>query len=323
MDSAKHYNVVIIGAGPAGAGAAVALSKRGVNSIAIIERGDKIGGIPSLYKKKKRGVRTFMRWSKGGIPTFGSEYANWLEEQLLKTSAQIKLQSQVLSIDAGKKMITYVNSAEGKMNMTSDAIIMACGSREKNQAERGWLAGSRPAKVFFTKQLLILLDERNILPFKNPVIIGSDLIAYAVAAKLENAGTSNVTIIDRYSSPQCSFFERLYFRVWSNPNYQSTISKSITIVGNKMASGVEVNGKTIPCDGIVICGELIPNSELALQGNLKVDIHSRVPVVANGCELSEPGWFIAGNILGGFHGAEWCYFNGAKVGKQVIKFINK
>ena len=61
---------------------------------------------------------------KRGIPTFGSEYANWLVEAVVK--------KHILSIDAGKKMITYVNSAEGKMNMTSDAIIMTCGSREKN-----------------------------------------------------------------------------------------------------------------------------------------------------------------------------------------------
>lgn len=320
MDSIKHYSVIIIGAGPAGVGAAVALSKRGVNSIVIIERNEKIGGIPSLYTKKRGGVRTFLRWSKGGIPTFGSDYATCLENKLLKTGAEIKLQSQVIAIDAKKKLITYVNSIEGKVEITADAVVMACGSREKTQAERGWLAGSRPAKVFFTKQLLNLLDGKEILPFKNPVIIGSDLIAYAAAAKLKNAGTSNVIMVDRYRSPQCSFFERLYLRAWSNPDYQGIDIKSVEIVGKKVVSGVKLGDKTIPCDGIVICGELIPNSELVLLGNLHTDTLSRIPVVANGCELSEPGWFVAGNILGGFHGAEWCYFNGSKVAKQVIKY---
>lgn len=321
MNSAKHYKVIIIGAGPAGIGAAVKLSKCGVNSIAVIERNEKIGGIPSLYKKKNGGVKTFMRWSKGGIPTFGSDYAACLEQKLLKTGAEIQLQSQVISIDSKKKSITYVNSVDGKVEITADAIIMACGSREKTQAERGWLAGSRPAKVLFTKQLLNLLDGKEILPFKNPVIIGSDLIAYAAAAKLKNAGTSNPIIVDRYRSPQCSFFERLYFRAWSNPNYQGIDIKSVEIMGKKVASGVKLGDKAISCDGIVICGELIPNSELALLGNLHTDTLSRIPVVTNNFELSEPGWFAAGNLLGGFHGAEWCYYNGSKAAKKVIKYI--
>lgn len=323
MNPAKHYKAVIIGAGPAGVGVAVALSKQGVNPIAIIERSDKIGGISSLYKKKKGGVRTFMRWSKGGIPVFGAEYAAFLERNLRKTAAQIKLQSQVISIDAEKKIVTYVNPYEGKVYVTADAVIMACGSREKTQAERGWLAGSRPAKVLFTKQLLNLLDGQGTLPFKNPVIIGSDLLAYAAAAKLRNAGTSNVVMIDRYNSPQCSFFERLYFRAWSNPKYQGGNLKTIEIVGKKVVSGVKFNGKIVPCDGVVICGELIPNSELALQGKLKVDTLSRVPLTSDGYELSKPGWYVAGNILGGFHGAEWCYFNGSKVARHVVKYLKQ
>jgi len=132
MNSTKHFNVIIIGAGPAGVGAAIALSKRGIKLIAIIERSDKIGGIPSFYKKKKGGVRTFVRWSRGGIPVFGEDYAQWLGKQLIKTKVRIELQSQVLNIDAEKKLLTLVSPEEGEVNYSADAIIMACGSREKN-----------------------------------------------------------------------------------------------------------------------------------------------------------------------------------------------
>ena len=48
MKTAEHYSVIIIGGGPAGVGAAVGLSKREIKSILILERGDKLGGIPSL-----------------------------------------------------------------------------------------------------------------------------------------------------------------------------------------------------------------------------------------------------------------------------------
>ena len=31
--------------------------------------------------------------------------------------------------------------------------------------------------------------------------------------------------------------------------------------------------------------------------------------------------FAAGNILGGFHGAEWCYFNGQRAARSVVKYL--
>jgi len=322
MELVKHFSVIIIGAGPAGVGAAVALSKSGVNSVAVLERNNKIGGISSLYKKKKGGVRTFVRWSKGGIPVSGAEYADWLERILFKTAVQVKTESQVIDIDAIKKMVTYVNPAEGKVRITADAVIMACGSREKNQAERGWISGSRPARVLFTKQLLGLLNEQSILPFKHPVILGSDVLAYAVAAKLTHAGASEPIIIDQFSSPRCSFAERFFFRAWTNPFYRSTNLESVEIAGDQIVTGVRFGGATIPCDGLMICGDLIPNTELVMQGKLKADAVTRIPFVNRDFGLSQPGWFAAGNILGGFHGAEWCYFNGFRTARQLVKNRN-
>ncbi|MBI9060173.1 MAG: FAD-dependent oxidoreductase [Labilibaculum sp.] len=323
MKSTKHFSVVIIGAGPAGIGAALKLYKSGIKSIAIIERNDKVGGIPSFYKRKKGGVRTFMRWSRGGYPVFGQDYAAWLGKQILKTDVEVKLESQVLEIDAKGKILTFVNSKEGKVNLSADAIIMACGSREETPAERKWIAGARPVKVFFTKQILNLVDRNNLLPMKKPLIIGSDIIAYAAAAKLKAAGASDSTIVDNRTSPKAPFYERLYFRFWGNPQYRGFDVKSLEITGVKSATGVNLNGTHIDCDGIVICGELIPNSELALIGNLKVNIPSRIPVINKNYQLSESGWFAAGNILGGFHGAEWCYYDGKKVADYVLKYISK
>ena len=324
MNSTKHFRVVIIGAGPAGIGAAIALSSLGIKSIALVERSDKIGGIPSLYKKKTGGVRTFIRWSRGGIPVFGEEYANSLKRKLAKTDVKIWLQSQVLEIEANEKKIILVNPVKGIMSLTADAGIMACGSREKTPSERGWLTGSRPIRVFFTKQLLQLIDGNDLLPMHNPVIIGSDLIAYAAAAKLKSAGSMEAIIVDNGRGPKCSYVERLYFRQWTQPSFRSSAFKSVEVVGSKTASGIRLSkdSNLIPCDGIVVCGELIPNSELALQGLLKVELPSRKPVVGRNYQLSKPGWFAAGNILGGYHGAELCYFNGRRVARAVKNYFS-
>ena len=325
MSPTTHFKVVVIGAGPAGIGAAVALSKQGIKSIALVGRDDKIGGIPALYKKKKGGVRTFVRWSRGGIPVFGEEYGWWLSVQLAKTETRVWLQSQVIEIGAKEKKITLVNPVDGRITLTADAIVMACGAREETVAERGWVTGSRPMRVFFTKQLLQLIDGNGLSPMRNPVIIGSDIIAYAAAAKLRAAGSENAVIVDNRDSPQCPIHERLYFRRWSNPKFHAIATKSVEVVGSGAATGIRISegNDVIPCDGIVVCGELIPNSELALMGKLHVDLPSRKPIVSPDYQLSEPGWFVAGNMLGGFHGAEWCYFNGRRVARTVNKYLSE
>lgn len=325
VNATRHFKVVVIGAGPAGIGAAIGLSKRGVSPIAVVERGDKVGGIPSLYKKTTGGVRTFIRWSRGGLPVFGEEYARWLGLQLSKTNVHLWLQSQVIEIEAEGKKTTVVNPAEGRFSMTADAVILACGSREETPAERGWLAGARPMRVFFTKHLLQLSDGESLLPMRHPVIIGSDVIAYAAAAKLKIAGAGDAIVVDNRRRPKCPYYERLYFRRWSRPGFRGVDVKSMEVVGSKTASGIRLpkENEVIPCDGILLCGELIPNSELALLGNLKVDLPSRRPVVAQDFHLSESGWFAAGNMLGGFHGAEWCYFNGLRVARAVMKYLSK
>jgi len=54
MDSVKHYNVIIIGAGPAGTGAAISLSKRGVKSVVILDRNIKrVGSLHGTGRKKE------------------------------------------------------------------------------------------------------------------------------------------------------------------------------------------------------------------------------------------------------------------------------
>ena len=315
----KNFSVIIIGAGPAGIGAAAKLLKSGIESITIIERSNKVGGISSFYKKKKGGVRTFMRWSWGAIPVFGQDFAAWLEKQISQTSVALKLESLVLEIDAKAKSVTYVNSAEGKTTLSADAIIMANGAREKNVAERKWVAGSRPSRVMFTKQLLSLESAADLLPMKNPLIIGSDVIAYAAAAKLKRAGAADAVIVDNRQRPECPFYERAYFRLFGKFSYRGSRANSIEIKGTQSAEGADLAGETFDSDGVVMSGELVPNSELALLGKLKVNTPSRIPVVENDGQLSEPGWFIAGNVRGGFHGGEWCFFDGQRAARAVLK----
>lgn len=319
MSDAQHFKVVIIGGGPAGIGTAVGLAKRGVGPVVLIERRAKLGGTPMGYRKKPGGVPTFVEWTRGRV-VFGEELAGRMAKRLAKTDTAIRLGTQVTKIDPAEKRLTLLGT-EGVRELTADAVVLAAGAREQTPAEKGWLAGARTARVGFTRHVTGWLDRHGLLPARKPVVVGSDLIAYSAAAKLRAAGSDEPVMIDRRQSPSAGFFERLFFRRWTRPDWSGGVTAA-GMKGDRAATGVQSSdGKEWPGDGVMVCGELVPNSELALLGGLAVELPSRQLQLAPGQAMSEPGWFAAGNVLGGFHGAQWCYFNGRRLAKRIATFL--
>ncbi|MDP6677921.1 MAG: FAD-dependent oxidoreductase [Verrucomicrobiota bacterium] len=319
MSDAQHFKVVIIGGGPAGIGTAVGLAKRGVGPVVLIERRAKLGGTPMGYRKKPGGVPTFVEWTRGRV-VFGEELAGRMAKRLAKTDTAIRLGTQVTKIDPAEKRLTLLGP-DGVRELTADAVVLAAGAREQTPAEKGWLAGARTARVGFTRHVTGWLDRHGLLPARKPVVVGSDLIAYSAAAKLRAAGSDEPVMIDRRQSPSAGFFERLFFRRWTRPDWSGGVTAA-GMKGDRAATGVQSSdGIEWPGDGVMVCGELVPNSELALLGGLAVELPSRQLQLARGQAMSEPGWFAAGNVLGGFHGAQWCYFNGRRLAKRIATFL--
>ena len=319
MSIGQHFKVAIIGGGPAGIGAAVGLAKRGIGPVVLIERRAGVGGTPMGYRKKPGGVPTFVEWTRGRV-VFGEELAGRMAKRLAKTDTTIRLSAQVTQIDPAEKRLTLLGP-EGVCDVTADAVVLAAGAREQTPAEKGWLAGARTARVGFTRHITGWLDRHGSLPARKPILVGSDLIAYSAAAKLRAAGSDEPVMIDQRRSPEASFFERLFFRRWTRPDWSGGVS-TLEIKGHGSPTHVESsNGREWQGDGVIICGQLVPNTELALMAGMDVDLPSRQLQLARGQALSQPGWFAAGNVLGGFHGAQWCYFNGRRVARAVARFL--
>jgi len=316
----KRVAVAVIGAGPAGLGAATGLALRGVGPILVLERRDEPGGIPARYKTKKGGVPTFVLFTRGRV-VFGDQFTKILVNEFEKTGAEIRLETQVLSIDPRAKTLTAVSPGEGVFRVKADAIIMASGAREETQAERGTLGGARPARTFYTKNLIDWMDRIGRLPMQRPAIVGSDIIAWSAAAKLASMGAKSVTMLGVDPKPKSGFFESLYFRRWSNPCWRGGIAPE-TVAGLLATDGVRLaNGDLQPADGVVFSGGLVPNSELGFLGGLEGNRRTRKLALTANQALSAPGWFAAGGILGDFHGAQWCNFNGRRIAKQVALYL--
>lgn len=284
-----EVGVAIIGGGPAGVGAAVELAKRGEKSVMLIERSHQIGGVPAHYRTKAKGVPTFLVPHRGKV-VFGDQYAAMLAAQLDQTATTVWLESQVVACDPAKGAVQVVSAQHGEVELSAQRVIFATGARDQTMAERGGIAGARPAGVYQSMQLIDLVDGQGDLPGRRPLIIGSGLIAYSIAAKLAAGGVGDITMTDRAPRPQCSLPARLYFRRWVKPQWRGGVS-NIEIIGGARVQGASLDGQMVECDTIVLCPQLAPNNELFLAADAR----------------------IAGNAVGGFHGAHWCYRHGRRV----------
>lgn len=320
MNETKRARVAIVGGGPAGIGVALGLAACGVNGVLLVDRAAELGGIPAKYPAKPGGVRTFVAYGRGRV-LFGRDFLLPLIKRLLLTSTDVWRETQVIAVDRERKTLTVVSPAAGRREIAADAIVFATGAREQTAAERGWIAGNRPARVLFTTQVVEMLDRHGALPARRAAILGSDLIAYSAAAKLRGAGAESVMLVDRTARPQTPAAARLYFRFWGDTGFSGEID-GVTVEGTNAVRGLSSGGREIAShDAIVLAGALVPNSELLVESGLAVTPPHGVPVVRHGGALSTPGFFVAGNVLGGFHGADWCHRNGQRIARSVTRWL--
>ena len=90
------YNVVVVGGGPAGLGAAVEAKKNGAENVLIIERDRELGGILNQCIHNGFGLHEFKE------ELTGPEYANRFIEMAKEENVDYMLNTMVLNINEDK-----------------------------------------------------------------------------------------------------------------------------------------------------------------------------------------------------------------------------
>jgi len=299
MMKITNKRIVIIGAGPAGLAAAIALYERGERDIVMLEREAAPGGILRQCIHDGFGLTRF------GESLSGPEYAERFIEKAKQLNIEIITNATVIELNEDKTVTAA--TPNGLLVFKAQAVILSMGCRERT---RGALAipGRRPAGVYTAGVAQAYINLKNTMVGKEAVILGSGDIGMIMARRLtlEGAKVKGVYEIQSYPSGLPRNVEQC-LNDYGIPLYLShTVTKingekrleSIVVseVDDKMRP-IEGTEQEITCDTLILSVGLIPENELTRMAGAEIDPLTSGAVVDERLQTSVPGVFAAGNVL--------------------------
>jgi thioredoxin reductase (NADPH) len=274
----KLYDVIILGAGPAGLTAAIYATRAKLST--LIVSGPMIGGqISQTYQ-----VDNYPGFPEG---ITGPDLATKFKIQAEKFGA-VFIDSEATAVDFGSKPYTVVFDGE---NVESNTVIVAMGMIPKKLN----IPGENKLKgrgVFACATCDAVLYE----DLKVAVIGGGDS---AVQEALDLAKyASEVTIIHRRSTFKAEKY--LIEKAKENPRIKFVINSEVfEIIGEKHVEEVKIRDistgeiSTLTVEGVLIAIGWTPNTSI-FQGQLNLDLDNYI--ISKSVFTEKPGIFVAGDL---------------------------
>lgn len=301
-DNKFHFDVIVIGGGPAGLAAALASNEKGGKTL-IVEREEKLGGILKQCIHDGFGLITFNQTLSG--PEYADRYMRKIREKdiLVCTSTFV---SKVEKL--GESFIlTLINSKEHVFQIKSKALVLANGCRERT-SRQVFINGDRPAGIYSAGTAQYLANILGYLPCKNCIILGSGDIGLIMARRLTLEGAKVIGVYEAKSTP--SGLSRNIMQCLEDYNIPLHLSRTVTrVIGDSKVSAVETcrvnenmnpiagTEEVIECDGLILSVGLIPENEVAESLNIEIDPSTKGPKVDHNFRTSVNGVFSCGNSL--------------------------
>ncbi len=183
---AENYDVVIIGAGPAGMSAASILAEHSVKTLLIDENG-RLGG--QLWRKSTGPAGKTQLFSPSNckinlLVTPGYRNGNLC----------IQTPASVLAIFPEKQILISTKD-EGVKEITAKYIIFATGAREKVRPFKGWTL----PEVMTVGAVQILLKNYNVLAASKMLINGTGPLIYLLSGNVLSRNGKISALLDRSS----------------------------------------------------------------------------------------------------------------------------
>lgn len=179
----KRYDLIIVGAGPAGLSAAIEAAKRGIKTV-VFDENSRPGG--QLFKQ----IHKFFGSKEHRAKIRGYVIGGQLLEEARKSGVEVILDATVIGLYQDREVV--VKLGEAIHHFKGNAVIVATGASENMINFPGWtLPGVIGAGAAQT-----MLNLHGVLPGKRVLMLGSGNVGLVVSFQLMQCGCEVAAIVD-------------------------------------------------------------------------------------------------------------------------------
>tara|TARA_R100000365_G_C2748676_1_gene81202 strand:+ start:19539 stop:20939 length:1401 start_codon:yes stop_codon:yes gene_type:complete len=191
-----HYDVIVIGGGPAGMSGAIAASEAGL-SVLLIDEQNALGG--QIWRSVERNV------NENSAAALGPDYlkGNKLAKRVHASTVELCLGAQVWQVEDGFKVFLSIDG-EAK-SLTAHAMLMATGAQERPNPFPGWTLPG----VMTVGAAQILVKNAAAIPAEPVWIAGSGPLPLLYMSQLLDCGGKIAGYIN--TAPKHNFWRAVPF----------------------------------------------------------------------------------------------------------------
>ncbi len=310
----KTHDVIVVGGGPSGVAAAVELRRRGVKDVVLLDREPELGGATRHCSHSPFGMLEF------GRVYIGARYGRRLQKEAAEAGVDIRTSHSVVRLGDDGELL--VSSPNGVSTLKGQRIITCTGAREAPRSAR-LVTGDRPIGVLTTGTLQAYVAFHGLLPFRKPVIVGSELVSLSAILTSVSHGARPVAVVE--SNDRATAKRPLTWlpKMLGIPFYKS--AEVVDIKGRERVEAVTLRCgdkiTDIECDGVLFTGRFTPEASLHMLSNLRVHPYSGAPVVDQYGSLENRIYYAAGNVLRAVETGGWAFREGRAVGRAVARSL--
>lgn len=179
----KRYDMIVIGAGPAGLSAAIEAAKNGLKPI-VFDENAKPGG--QLFKQ----IHKFFGSKEHKAKIRGFHIGDELLEEAGKMGVEVVLNAVVVGLYEEKEVTVKINNQIE--HFKGDSVLVATGASENMVTFKGWtLPGVIGAGAAQT-----MMNLYHIKPGNRVLMLGSGNVGLVVSYQLMQAGCEVVAVVD-------------------------------------------------------------------------------------------------------------------------------